>query len=236
MIDYVSTEIVQYADTVDVLSLEVAGIVYEFYKSTFWDSVGLDNGYCFITDLNGRSLGFRFISHESSYDIRDTSSFSAYIQQYYDYLKPLPSYNLSYNKTILVLTVEYCGVSGGDGFVTSQRFFDIEESVDIFGTSGPYFRLFRYSPGGNLDYQYFAPVPAEFIPFNFVPPLIGSSYVDGDDIFFLYNFGRYLVSRSIDVGGLLFRGIGSANLLTYMFSTGFLIYATWCVLKWVIPV
>lgn len=69
--------------------------------------------------------------------------------------------------------------------------------------------------------------PEEFvlsIPLDFSSPLA-----------FLYTFGEFLSENVISVGDLFTFTIGGHSFFEVLFSTGFIVYMGWTILKWVIP-
>lgn len=73
------------------------------------------------------------------------------------------------------------------------------------------------------------------IPMGIVNPF-SESMSFGEDVFFLYDFGRLLTFNAVDFTSLLNYGIKDFNLFSFLFTSGFLIYMGWVVLKFVIPV
>lgn len=59
--------------------------------------------------------------------------------------------------------------------------------------------------------------------------------LSGDDIYWFYNFGEYIFLQLDNISGLLGIDINGYNLLYVMLGSGFIVYATWCVIKWFIP-
>lgn len=109
-----------------------------------------------------------------------------------------------------------------------------DESERLFGsvTGGysPYFNLFGTREGEFLNY-----VPSEFIPDDYTKPIFGFHQIDNTDVFFLYNLGEQLVNFSSMAASVLNFEIGGFSLISLLLSGGFLLYMSWVVIKWFIP-
>ena len=87
---------------------------------------------------------------------------------------------------------------------------------------------------GGIDGTYLRIAKAD-IPTDIVNPFAGNLNVKGEDIFWLYNLGEALTFRAVSFSDILNFEIGGYNLLSLLFSTGFLVYMGWAIVKWVIP-
>lgn len=59
--------------------------------------------------------------------------------------------------------------------------------------------------------------------------------IEGEDVFWLYNFGHYIAINASNISGVLSRDIHGVNLIYLLATSGFLVYMTWSVIKWFIP-
>lgn len=78
------------------------------------------------------------------------------------------------------------------------------------------------------------------LPSDSLSGIVGNPFQDllpvtGSDVYFLYNLGHNLVSVSSSVYDILTYDIGGTSLATILFGGGFLLYVSWVVVKWVIP-
>lgn len=109
-----------------------------------------------------------------------------------------------------------------------------DESEKLFGsvTGGysPYFNSFDTRKGEFLNY-----IPSEFIPEDYTKPIFGLQQINNTDVFFLYNLGEQLVDFSSMAASVLNFEIGGFSLITLLLSGGFLLYMSWVVIKWFVP-
>lgn len=98
-----------------------------------------------------------------------------------------------------------------------------------------YYVITDYTNDFGLPYYY--KLTKSDIPTDIKNPYTGGITIslEGDDIYWLYNFGSSLVSSSSFLGSLLNFNIGSYNLLGLLFGSGFIVYLGWVVVKWVVP-
>lgn len=66
-----------------------------------------------------------------------------------------------------------------------------------------------------------------------VPP--SGSPVQGEDVYFLYSLGQNLVSFANQVYSILVTPIGNTTLINLLLGSGFTLYISWVIFKWVIP-
>lgn len=63
---------------------------------------------------------------------------------------------------------------------------------------------------------------------------VTSAVASGSDIYFLYNFGETIFDRVLNMNSVLNFGINGYSLISLL-TDCFLVYAGWCIVKWVVP-
>lgn len=101
----------------------------------------------------------------------------------------------------------------------------------VTGTSSRYYNIFSTAIGYFISY-----LPSEFIPNNYVAPsTLIAPFDTSSSLSFLYTFGEFLSGTASDFEDILNLQVGSTNLWTLIFGSGFLIYAGWIIIKFIIP-
>lgn len=115
-------------------------------------------------------------------------------------------------------------------------YYPVADSYKTFGsvtgTSSRYYNIFSTAIGYFISY-----LPSEFIPTNYVAPSsLIAPFDTSSSLSFLYTFGEFLSNTASDFEDILNLQVGSTNLWVLLFGSGFLIYAGWVIIKFVIPV
>lgn len=98
-----------------------------------------------------------------------------------------------------------------------------------------YYVISKSSLGDLNNEMYYLRLDTASIPSNIVSPFTNSnSVVGGEDVYFLYNLGSYIVSQSDIFNSILSFSIGNYTLFTLICTVGFTVYMSWAVFKWVI--
>lgn len=228
MIDYVQPEIVlPVADnTEETVIFVYGGENYEFYKNSYFVP-NLKNDMCVLDSINGKgSLGFLFKNVASNYDTIGNLS------EYYNELNDDTTIHYSVSSTIVQCYIaEYGPVTNGT--IINRVVLDTSDSVRFYGSS-PYVAYKALNFFGTIKYGGYFTIPEEYFPQDYIPPVIDSITIDGSDIYWLYNFGRFLASSGNRLDDILNFRIGSTNLITLIFA-GFTVYMGWTIIKWAIP-
>lgn len=66
-------------------------------------------------------------------------------------------------------------------------------------------------------------------------PDIYNPQIGGTDIYWLYNLGNYILLNVADLNAFLNRSVLGGSLSYFMFGAGFIVFATWAIIKWVNP-
>lgn len=170
---------------------------------------------------------------KTDYSFTDVPAFSSLINSHF----PPASYNrFTTSSSIYECYVSYFGI--GPDSATRVPLLNLEPSASVhdYGsrtcslTSSRnvvgQFQFSFYSAGSSLS---------AYIPDDYSPPVFGSSTILGTDVIWLYNVGSALFSSADLVNDVLAFNIGGTNLITLLFTGGFLIYMGWAVVKWLLP-
>lgn len=236
MVDYVNTEIVAYADNTS----DNAFSVFPFYFE-------VDGNNGFKNFQYGYTVEY-YIYRYTNYRVFDLSFADGYGINFF----PVP-YNadpetgelpddISEWQFVLGLVVK--SITFNDGSVYEYSY---EDSVKTFG--GQYVSLCvdQDSLSEGASKYYFVRIPKDYI--WVIPPdfpatdkyhptdfdILQNDTTISDDIYFLYNIGQMLVSKLIPISDILQFKIGNQNLITLLFGGGFIVYVSWIIIKWFIP-
>lgn len=236
MIDYSCTEIVTYADNVDnkpTVVVQYGGSDYTFYlEDLFPDIIDRDpiiNMYRVETTDNNDYLYFNIGGDLTQYETKNG---------FVDYAKSLYNSNL-YTVTVNSTVIHDIYISS---YGKSPRYgnevahVSKTDSVIKFGYA-PY--VYAHVKSHVAQITSFSPlirVFNEYLPDGYSSTLDDLSSLGGSDIYWLYNVGSSLVGISGTINEFLNIQIGGHNLVTVLFGSGFLIYVSWVIVKWVIPV
>lgn len=202
------------------------GVVqYQFNKYSYFVD-DLKNEQSIGSSVNGKgSLGFFMFSVQSDFSTTED------LTTYFNALYGNSSIHFAVSSEIYECYVGEVAPYNGSSFGTRQV-LEISESVANLGTAS-YVRYSARNFFGTVQYKGYFRVPTQYIPDDYIPPVIGHIFVEGNDIFWLYNFGSFLCGSSEYVSNLLGIRIGSMNLITVLFGGGFLVYASFIIVKWV---
>lgn len=124
-----------------------------------------------------------------------------------------------------VLTL-YCVITADKKYAYLTR-----EEMEAFG-SCQYAYIYSYTDRGE-PYSYYQRISNKVEP----PAEMGrptETEIDSD-INFLYKFGKSIVENSSGLSDLLNININGQSFISLLFTSGFLIYASWCIVKWILP-
>lgn len=223
-----------YAEEREIVTFTYDDKEYQFYKDTiFPDNVSNSKKTFFLESINNQGeLGFMLRTADSDYET--VGSALDYLKETY----PLPTYEhyggaskIIKQAYIYAVSVRY-GVT--DDLHIPYDILSVDESVLNYG-SMPYSSYTVVNSTGSIRYNGLVKLPDNFIPVDYIPPVIGSVIIGGDDIFFLYNLGSSLSSMGKSFADIISFPIGSTNLITLLLSSGFIFYMGWCIIKWFIP-
>lgn len=176
-------------------------------------------------------VGYRFM--ESTYSFTNISAVSSLINSHF----PPASYNrFTTFSSIYECYVSYFGI-GSDGSTHEPLLtLDPSSSVHDYGSRTCSYTS-SYSVTGSHQFSFYSAGSSlsTYIPNDYSPPIFGSSTILGTDVIWLYNVGSALFSSADLVNDILSFNIGGTNLITLLFTGGFLIYMGWAVVKWMIP-
>lgn len=176
-------------------------------------------------------VGYRFM--QSAYKFTDVSAVSSLMVSHFS---PPSSQHFITSSVICECYVSYFSI--GSDFETHVPLLNLDpnSSVHDYGS-----RTCSYTESrnfaGNLKFNFYSAGSSlsSYIPDNYEPPIFGSSVILGTDVIWLYNVGSALFSSADVVNEILAFNIGGTNLITLLFTGGFLIYMGWTVVKWFLP-
>lgn len=222
MVDYISTEIVAYADNTD----NTLDFLYrtQAYDYQMRDSVSsatrpitdyfivVDNMYDLPSELPDGMWGppMTLTRWIDNYCLYFTSPNGSATNFYNDWLKNQREFPESDNLTYRVLQSVYYA-SNPDKYGREYQYM-VYVNDSTLGQS--WFRIDYY-----FDYVYYD---------------IDGEFHDKTDIYWLYDLGKTLVTTNL-LFNLLNINIGGTNLVTLLFGGGFILYVSWVVVKWIIP-
>lgn len=176
-------------------------------------------------------VGYRFL--QSTYSFTDVSAVSSLITSHF----PPASYNhFTTSSVIYECYVSYFGIGSDTTTQLPLLNLDPNSSVHNYGSRTCSFTQ-CHSVTGNFKFSFYSAGSSlsSYIPDDYEPPIFGSSTILGTDVIWLYNVGSALFSSADIVNEILAFNIGGTNLITLLFTGGFLLYMGWTVVKWFIP-
>lgn len=176
-------------------------------------------------------VGYRFM--ESTYNFTNISEVSSLINSRF----PPASYNrFTTFSPIYECYVSYFGIGSDSSTQLPLLTLDPSSSVHDYG-SRTCSLTSSYNVTGNYQFSFYSAGSSlsPYIPNDYSPPIFGSSTILGTDVIWLYNVGSALFSSADLVNDVLAFNIGGTNLITLLFTGGFLVYMGWVVVKWLIP-
>lgn len=222
---FVPTEIVAYADNQE--SARVFFPPYVDYSSSIGSVINFNVFPASFEGTLWNVTGSVYVQGGVSTDVSSLVDYDWY--PYIVKISPYPDGSIS---EMYIRTLNAVGSYEVDGVLPQCRLngtYTNDTSVSTFGHC--YYCLIDYgnylagtpsaSSSGNWRYMQIS---------NYISPVISN-----DPVTFLYQFGENIVSVSNTVYEFLSQDIGGYSLLSLMFGSGFLIFAVWVVVKWVIP-
>lgn len=210
---------------------------YPSSESLYKLTPGNSTGYSFkATNLKDNKtydlfVGYRFM--ESTYSFTDTSAVSSLIVSHF----PPASYNhFITSSAIYECYVSYFSIGSDNETHVPLLNLDPSSSVHDYGSRTCSYTQAR-NTAGNFKFAFYSAGSSlsSYIPDNYEPPIFGSSIILGTDVIWLYNVGSALFSSADVVNEILAFNIGGTNLITLLFTGGFLLYMGWTVVKWFLP-
>lgn len=176
-------------------------------------------------------VGFRFM--ESTYNFTNVSSVSSLITSHFS---PASYNRFTTSSVIYECYVSYFGIGSDTSTHSPLLNLDPNSSVHDYGSRTCSYTQSR-SVTGNFQFAFYSAGSSlsSYIPDDYEPPIFGSSTILGTDVIWLYNVGSALFSSAGVVNEILAFNIGGTNLITLLFTGGFLIYMGWTVVKWFLP-
>lgn len=176
-------------------------------------------------------VGYRFL--ESTYQFTDNSAILSLINSHFP---PASYYHYNISSSIIECYVSYFGIGSDNQTHVPLLNLDPNSSVHDYGSRTCVYVAARDTLG-NLKFSFYSAGASllPYIPDKYAPPVFGSSIILGTDVVWLYNVGSALFSSADIVNEILAFNIGGTNLITLLFTGGFLLYMGWTVVKWFLP-